>query len=242
MHDPSTVRAKAYHLFALAFDHPIVEMHGAISSGEFRDTIWEIQEALSLPRSESLVIGSDFRQFEADYISLFELGARGAPACSLQENDHTDITETDPMAEGGSGRNVLFQTLLRFYHHFGLRLTDSKEERRLPDHLCCQLEALAFLAFKESQMKNSEKNATSYQFAQRDFIQRHLGVWLPRLSKRLQARTMGTEAETFFAAISSSLLALVNAHSAEYQVTETPGSAHPRPQFENPSAALSAGK
>jgi DMSO reductase family type II enzyme chaperone len=72
---------------------------------------------------------------------------------------------------------------VRFYNHFGLTL--SGEPRELPDHLSTQLEFLHYLAYREAEALQTGVDAGPYQRAQRDFIARHPGAWIPKLCQRL---------------------------------------------------------
>jgi DMSO reductase family type II enzyme chaperone len=109
---------------------------------------------------------------EADYLAAFELGGTEPPV---------------PLYEGlcrpADGREGIIEDLLRFYDFFGLRLR--QDNRDYPDHLVCELEFMAFLAAREAHAAESGLDAGPYRLAQRDFLQRHLGVWLPELAQRL---------------------------------------------------------
>lgn len=212
---PPAARARAYHLFALVFDHPIAELFDMIATTAFRTALGEIEDALSLRRSDIPRLAGNFQQFESDYISMFELGVQGGPACSLHERDHVDAPDCGPEAQNGGDRNSLYHDLLRFYHHFGLRLTDDQAERRLPDHLCCQLEMLSYLCFLEDQAKEPG-TAQSSACAQRDFLARHPCTWLPRFAVALRTRPVQTDTGLFFMASASALLRILSAHSSEY--------------------------
>ena len=216
MHSPISTRASAYHLFALVFDHPVVELFDAIAAMEFHAALGQVEGALSLTQSDIPRVTGDFQQFESDYISLFELGVNGMATCSLHEKDHVDAADYGLIAQDGGDRDSLFHSLLRFYHHFGLRLTDDKAERRLPDHLCCQLEMLSFLCAKEDGAPDDD-TAQSYTRAQRDFLARHPGVWLPRFARTLQATPVRTETGRFFLASANALVRIIESHISEYE-------------------------
>jgi DMSO reductase family type II enzyme chaperone len=75
---------------------------------------------------------------------------------------------------------------VRFYNHFGLTLSD--DPRELPDHVATQLEFLHYLAFQEAQALPGKGDAGPYQRAQRDFLARHPGRWIPKLRERVEAQ------------------------------------------------------
>lgn len=216
MPSPSlAARARAYHLFALVFDHPIAELFEMIATTAFQTALGDAEDALSLRRSNIPRLAGDFQQFESDYISMFELGMQGVPACSLHARDHVDGPDCGPDAQDGGDRNSLYHDLLRFYHYFGLRLTDDQMERRLPDHLCCQLEMLSYLCFLQDRATDPD-NAQSCACAQRDFLARHPGIWLPRFAGALQSRPVRTDTGLFFLAATSALVRILKAHISEY--------------------------
>ena len=79
------------------------------------------------------------------------------------------------------------EELVRFYNHFGLTL--SQQQRELPDHVTVELEFMHFLTFKETLALHHRQDCSPYLRAQRDFVARHLGKWLPLLARRLQAQS-----------------------------------------------------
>ena len=75
------------------------------------------------------------------------------------------------------------EEVLRFYKHFGLTRDESTHE--LPDHLISELEFLHFMTFQEARIEAQGGDASHYQRGQKDFIERQLGRWLPKLHPRL---------------------------------------------------------
>ena len=90
-------------------------------------------------------------------------------------------------------RMKTMEEVVRFYNHFGLTLSESPRE--LPDHVTTELEFLHFLAFREAQAIEQGAEADPFRRAQRDFIARHLGRWIPKL----RAKLVGANAMPFFA-------------------------------------------
>ena len=81
-------------------------------------------------------------------------------AVSLHASTHVNREQTD-----------LYQELIRWYDHFGLKRRDGGE---LPDHLSVMLEFLQFLTFQEHANAADAKAVATLHAAQRDFINRHL--------------------------------------------------------------------
>jgi DMSO reductase family type II enzyme chaperone len=71
------------------------------------------------------------------------------------------------------------EEVTRFYHHFGLSL--GGESRELPDHITTELEFMHFLTFREVAALENGQDRGPYVRAERDFLQRHLKRWLPRV-------------------------------------------------------------
>lgn len=98
---------------------------------------------------------------------------------------------------------------VRFYNHFGLTLAETPRE--LPDHLTTELEFLHFLAFREAEAREGGDDPGAFLRAQRDFLERHPGRWLPRLRERLE----GLEPLPFFRELVICLERFVT-HDARY--------------------------
>ncbi len=96
------------------------------------------------------------------------MGNRGRASCPLYSGHYT------------ADRLRAMEELVRFYNFFGLRLAPGL----MPDHLVVELEFMHYLAFKEAEAGG---DAASFRRAQRDFLERHLTNWLPRLSATLKA-------------------------------------------------------
>ena len=92
---------------------------------------------------------------------------------------------------------------VRFYNHFGLTLSEA--QRELPDHLLTQLDFLHFLCFREAQALQQDGDPAPFRRAQRDFIARHPGAWLPKLNAKLAEQG----AAPFFAALLGLLAGLL---------------------------------
>ena len=81
-------------------------------------------------------------------------------AVSLHASAHTERDQTD-----------LYQELIRWYDHFGLKRRDGGE---LPDHLSVMLEFLQFLTAQEHANAGDAAAVSNLHAAQRDFIERQV--------------------------------------------------------------------
>ena len=74
-------------------------------------------------------------------------------------------------AHGGRDQTDLYQELIRWYDHFGLKRRDGGE---LPDHLSVMLEFLQFLTAQEHANTEDAGAVASLHTAQKDFIERQV--------------------------------------------------------------------
>lgn len=130
---------------------------------------------------------------EAEYLALFEMGG-GRSTVSLYEGQN----------RLECGRDGILQELLRYYEYFDAHL--NQDEREYPDHLVTELEFLAWLCLKEHASLRDGRDAEPFRNAARDFLARHLGVWLPTFRQRLEAT------DTTYAQYGPALSELVEAH------------------------------
>jgi len=181
-------RSRMYRLLASAFAFPEDPFHRAVLSGEFLSEVLEVAAglpyALPLAEGETLPIvlagaPADYVEFQSEYIRLFDVGVP-RPPCPLYGGLHL-----------GSRRAVM-EEVTRFYNHFGLSL--GGESRELPDHITTELEFMHFLTFRDVTALQRGQDRAAYLRAQRDFLQRHLARWVPKV--RVQAEQQ--EAAPFF--------------------------------------------
>lgn len=130
---------------------------------------------------------------EAEYLAAFEVG-RDRAAVPLFEGMH----------RGDMGRDGILEDLLRFYEFFDAKLSET--DREYPDHLVTELEFLAWLCRQEQAAEQRGGDAASFRRAQRDFLTRHLGAWLPAFRRRLEAT------DTAYVQYGTALAELVEAH------------------------------
>lgn len=194
----AAIRSRLYKVFAEALAYPDGELAAAVAAGELaaglRKQLAALDAALAPVADEPALrdAGGGEEALAVEYTRLFDVGPSGPP-CPL----YGGLYAGDRMG--------VMEEAVRFYNHFGLRLAD--EPRELPDHLGTQLEFLHFLAFREAEALKGGEDAAPFARAQRDFIERHPGRWLPRLRERVEAQ----EALPFFPALLACLDALLEA-------------------------------
>ena len=169
-------RSRAYANFAAAFAYPGAETLEAIRSGDLADFFRLLLSGIDATfvsdvdwralRGE----GADLDGLQEEFTRLFDAGDSG-PLCPLHESHYR-----------GSELET-FEELVRYYDFFGLSLPEDRQVR--PDHLATQLEFLHYLSFREAQSSGDQDSTASLVRAQRDFIGRHTGAWVPMLASAL---------------------------------------------------------
>ena len=175
----AAARSSLYRRLGEAFAFPSDAFVEAVALGRLVQDL--LSEVAALPFE--LPIEGELRgggELEQEYIRLFEVGP-GRPPCPLYEGSHR------------GGRMKIMEELVRFYEHFGLQPDPGDQ----PDHLCAELEFMHYLAFKEAAALSKGGPAQAFVLAQRDFLDRHLCRWLPRLRQRLET----LEPPPFYAAL-----------------------------------------
>ncbi|ARJ65136.1 hypothetical protein WV31_05400 [Magnetospirillum sp. ME-1] len=171
-------RAEAYGLLAEAFSYPEEMICRNIIDGQLQaelcDTISQVYPGsavavLALAEELAVPSGTDCDAVESAYLCSFELDAPSSP-CPLYEGAHIRDTE----------RAEILLEVKSFYQNFGLAV--SADLNAPEDHLTAELEFMAFLAAKQADAEETGKDPAPYLMAQRDFLERHLGRWLPLLA------------------------------------------------------------
>lgn len=111
-------------------------------------------------------------------------------AVSLHASAHTERDQTD-----------LYQELIRWYDHFGLKRRDGGE---LPDHLSVMLEFLQFLTAQEHANAGDAEAVSNLHAAQRDFIERQVLPLVEAVGGKLETD------EVRYQALPHSLAAFLN--------------------------------
>jgi DMSO reductase family type II enzyme chaperone len=169
-------RSRMYQLLERAFLFPETPFFESAGDGSFSEEVLSIASGLpyALPAADDDArLGSapvSYDDFQAEYIRLFDVGV-GAPPCPLYGGLYA------------GGRKQVLEEVCRFYEYFGLKLPPKLRE--LPDHITTELEFLHFLTFKEVAALQQGKDRASYLRAERDFLERHPGRWVPLLARRL---------------------------------------------------------
>jgi len=189
--------AQVYILLARGFSFPRASMENYMGEGQkfLKSAVhtlpFEMEGVLapfpSLPLEE----------LESFYITAFDPGTPGGPPCPLYEG----------LYRKDEGREGVMMELLRFYDYFDVKLQE--KERDFPDHLATELEFMSHLSRKEAMAVTDGRDPQPFRIAQMDFLDRHLGKWVPLLNDRLNERVK----EPFYQGISSLLSRFVEAHS-----------------------------
>ncbi len=179
LEDPAALhaaaRSRAFQLFAEAFAYPERDLEESIRTGVVSEalvgSLAELDESIvEGADSDALSTAGGEDDLAVEYTRLFDVGASGPP-CPLYGGLY------------GGARMKVMEEAVRFYNHFGLHI--SEEPRELPDHILIELEFLHYLAFREAEALHASEDAGSWRRAQRDFITRHLGSWVPKLHAKL---------------------------------------------------------
>ena len=155
-------RSALYRTLARAFRPPTPELYQEIRAGRITEEVQQALAALpySLDAAGDLAGAPSYEELESAYLALFEVGGEQGAPCFLYEG------------EQGGGRMKVLEEVLRFYHYFGLRLSQEKHER--PDHLATELEFMHALTFQAASGLAAGQGVDSLRAAQRDFLRLHL--------------------------------------------------------------------
>lgn len=192
-------RSRVWQLLALAFAHPLPELHQQLADGRFQSALDQAIAGAFGGASANLPLAStSFRDFEAQYITLFDIGPKGRPLVPLCAGGYESLL-------GGQGRPRLMLQYARFYGHFGLKTPDGDAEHEMPDHLTCQLECLAWLSHLEGRAVGRGEQTQGYRQAQDDFITRLLRPQCRILVSRLSQNCAQRGYDLLFAALGEAL-------------------------------------
>jgi len=180
----AAARSRAWGAFAGLFEYPDDELYEAACSGKLVQALKDVLAAVDSSlieggRWEALGQAGEKDDLAVEFTRLFDVGA-GGPPCPLYGGLYV------------GARMKTMEEVVRFYNHFGLTLSESPRE--LPDHVTTELEFLHFLSFREAQAIEQGAEPDPFRRAQRDFIARHLGRWVPKLRVKLE----GADAMPFF--------------------------------------------
>jgi DMSO reductase family type II enzyme chaperone len=196
----AAARSLAYSVFARMFEYPDGEQGEAIRSGALatllRDALVAVDPAVEEEANwDALRDAGGEDDLPVEFTRLFDVGT-GAPPCPLHGGLYV------------GNRMKTMEEAVRFYNFFGLTLSEAPRE--LPDHITTQLEFLHFLAFREAQALETGADPGSWRRAERDFVARHPGRWVPGLRKRLE----GEEPMPFFRELVARLASFLEAEAS----------------------------
>jgi len=187
MEDISSNRGKIYSGFAQAFTFPEEEMEVMLMSGEVELALREVANELpfdcllntgdlntNLKQSDYAAEVASADSLSILYSSKFEVGN---PPVSFHESSYSM-----------EDNKKILEDLFRFYEHFGLSFENQKLINT-PDWLISELEFLHYLSFLESSV-SEQVTKRSFQKAQLDFLERHLGQWCKKLSEKLNEQSI----------------------------------------------------
>lgn len=210
--EQAAARAGLYRLLAMAFDYPRREFLDALQSGEYQDALASSGNIIGIRATGLPAFEGGSEELEATYLQMFELGRDGIGPYALREGGHINFDLKEDLAEIRDGQPSLLEDLLRFYHYFGLRLSEDPAQKLPPDHLVCQLEMLSHLSLLESRSGLTDEIASGYRDAQRDFLQRHVTAWLPKVHHKLKGVNQDNASIAFYSAVVDLALVGVTAH------------------------------
>ncbi len=169
-------RAAMYQLLEQPFKFPDAGLTETFISGEWQDKLGHCaaQTGFDLPHESNPRLTTGTKEYEVEFISLFEVGMGGAP-CPL----HSGHYERDRMKA--------MEETLRFYRFFNYQPDRSAD--RFPDHINFELQFMALLAEADEEAATTGGDILSPLLAQRDFSIRHLASWLPELSQLIDQQT-----------------------------------------------------
>lgn len=202
-------RSRVYQLLAVAFSFPTAESFDSIRDGTLETALDEACAGLPYrvtvaTQGLSSAEGSS-DDFESEYIRVFEVGTGGGPPCPLYGGTY------------GGDRMKTMEDAVRFYNFFDLHM--SEQMRELPDHITTELEFLHYLTFLEAGALQRNADPSSLRRAQRDFLDRHLCKWVPKLQAKLAKQTT----HPFFPALVRFAAAFFAADHTYAAAAETPG-------------------
>ena len=97
---------------------------------------------------------------------------------------------------------------VRFYRHFGLKVRGHGEDNELPDHLCCQLEAMAWLGELEARARREHGPGGGIERAQADFLDKLLIPFLDRFVPTLELEISSRGGDPLFAVLGGAAASL----------------------------------
>jgi DMSO reductase family type II enzyme chaperone len=162
-----TARSAVYQVLGRIFSPPDAEHAAKARDGAWVAELIEAAELLTLPWEVGAPSGpaADDAEHAAEYDKLFGV------------NDGTSPLWSGTYVED---RGQHQEELTRAYEYYGLGVPG---EGIPVDSLSAELDYMQFLAFKEA-ASASPRLGKSFRRAQKDFLTRTLGIWVPSLVER----------------------------------------------------------
>ena len=181
--EKAKARSQVYALLALGFRYPDEQTFPFLSKGAHIEALIStigtcapaVLERFGTCLAGDLAVGTSHQEFEAAYISAF-VTDMPSPSVSLYEGSYLVAGE----------KPALLLELKSFYRNFGLSM--ATKDNDLEDALAAELEFMQFLSAKQSVAETGALDPLPYIRAQRDFLVRHLAVWLPAFEAEIKRK------------------------------------------------------
>lgn len=201
----AAARSRVYTVFIQAFAYPTGEQWDALHEGDLVTALRTVLSEVDANLLQGVNLdalretGEDRDDIAVEYTRLFDVGGSGGPGCSLWGGTY------------GDARMKTMEEAVRFYNHFGLSVAEDPHE--LPDHITTQLEFLHYLTYRETEALQAGEDPSSYRRAQRDFLMRHPGKWVPKLAAAVKEQ----KAMAFFVVLTDLLCRFLQ-HETEHLI------------------------
>lgn len=181
--EKAVARSRIYALLAMGFRYPEDATFAQFSDGSYANMLaaaigggaTDLRDHFEKNLAHRLLGTATCQELESDYLSAFETNMP-KPSVSLYEGSHHQQ----------GGKSALLLELKGFYRNFGLVIAEAEND--LEDALTAELEFMQFLTAKQAQAEEGVLDKAPYLRAQRDFLERHLAMWLPALRAALEAK------------------------------------------------------
>lgn len=176
-------RSQVYALLAMGFRYPDEETFHFLSGSEYSEALVNALEICapatfernSVSLTQGLSLAPFHQELEAAYICAFVTDLP-SPSVSLYEGSYSMSGE----------KPALLLELKGFYRNFGLSMAANDND--LEDALAAELEFMQFLTAKQAVAETGALDPLPYLRAQKDFLERHLTVWLPALAAEIERK------------------------------------------------------
>ncbi len=160
-----------YRVFAFALGLPARERFDWLSRVDSQAALALLCEEYGVSALHEPRVFARYADYEAAYLSLFEVGLPEPPVPLLESSHHRAVPAQQIVLD-----------CVNFYAVLGLRHQGSSYPA---DHLVTQLEFLAAARFAREAAADAEKR-TELLRLERNFIERHLLIWLPGAAAKLE--------------------------------------------------------